>query len=64
MFRDALDSPELKINTSKKLEDYDEYDSLSAMLLVDAIKDDIGVDIDIEKLGGMSFNDILKIYGN
>ena len=53
---------EIKLNDHDLLfKDYEGWDSLTSMVLIDRINEEFGVDIDIEKISEMSISQIVNI---
>lgn len=52
---EALDeSPKFKIDPNKKFEDFDNWDSLSAMLVIDSVFENYNVQLDPENVGNFT----------
>jgi acyl carrier protein len=53
---------EIKLNDHDLLfEDYEGWDSLTSMVLIDSINEEFGVDIEIEKINKLSISKIINI---
>ena len=48
----------------RKFQDYDGWDSLTAMVLIDQINENFNIEIEVEKIGEMSINSLYKILNN
>ena len=48
----------------RKFQDYDGWDSLTAMVLIDQINENFNIEIEVEKIGEMSINSLDKILNN
>ena len=48
----------------RKFQDYDGWDSLTAMVLIDQINENFNIEIEVEKIGEMSINSLEKILNN
>ena len=59
--RNCFDCQSIKIDGDKKFEDYEEFDSLSAMMLVDELEELLNVQLNVEEIASLSYNYILKL---
>ena len=45
----------------KKFQDYEGWDSLTAMVLIDKLSDEFNIDIEVDQINEMSISTIVKI---
>lgn len=56
--KDSFEDTSVQIIESKKFDSYDGFDSLTAMVLVDALAEHYDVHLQVEEIGEMTYLDI------
>ena len=58
LVQESFEDSSVKIIETKKFEEYDQFDSLTAMMLVDALREHYNLELEVESIGGMTILEV------